>query len=101
MGVTTANGEPREFSFDSVFGPEESQDHVFEDVESLLESVLDGYNVTIFAYGQTGAGKTWTMTGDPKSEENKGVSPRMVEEVFRVAERDAHRFQCTFTVRMI
>merc|ERR1711998_364045 len=79
IAVTTANGEPREFSFDSVFGPEESQDHVFEDVESLLESVLDGYNVCILAYGQTGSGKTWTMTGIP---ENPGLTPRAINTLF-------------------
>jgi hypothetical protein len=43
------------FEFDRVFGPESGQEEVFEDVAQLTTSALDGYNVCIFAYGQTGA----------------------------------------------
>lgn len=42
------------FDFDRVFGPEVQQAGVFEDVSQLVTSALDGYNVCIFAYGQTG-----------------------------------------------
>lgn len=48
-----------------------------------MTSVLDGYNVCIFAYGQTGTGKTFTMEGIP---ENRGVNYRTVEELFRISE---------------
>ena len=48
-----------------------------------MTSVLDGYNVCIFAYGQTGTGKTFTMEGTP---ENRGVNYRTVEELFRISE---------------
>lgn len=47
-----------------------------------MTSVLDGYNVCIFAYGQTGTGKTFTMEGTP---ENRGVNYRTLEELFRVS----------------
>ena len=50
------------FQFDAVFGPG-TQDEIFEDCRHLVQSALDGYNVTIFAYGQTGAGKTFSMYG--------------------------------------
>merc|ERR1719401_2301857 len=53
------------FCFDAVFTPG-TQDEVFEDCRDLVQSAVDGYNVTIFAYGQTGAGKTFTMAGVPK-----------------------------------
>ncbi len=43
------------FDFDRAFTPEASQTEVFEDVSPLVTSALDGYNVCIFAYGQTGA----------------------------------------------
>ena len=43
------------FEFDRVFGPDSTQEQVFGDVAQLVTSVLDGYNVCIFAYGQTGA----------------------------------------------
>ncbi len=42
------------FEFDRVFGPESTQEQVFGDVAQLVTSALDGYNVCIFAYGQTG-----------------------------------------------
>lgn len=47
-----------------------------------MTSVLDGYNVCIFAYGQTGTGKTFTMEGTP---ENRGVNYRTLEELFRTS----------------
>ena len=52
-------------------------------VEPIVESVLDGYNGTIFAYGQTSSGKTHTMLGeDIESEEHRGIIPRMVKGIF-------------------
>ena len=43
------------FEFDRVYGPDAGQAAVFEDVAALTTSALDGYNVCVFAYGQTGA----------------------------------------------
>ncbi len=88
-----------EFIFDAVWNPG-NQATVFEDCRDLIQSSFDGYNVTIFAYGQTGAGKTFTMTGDPHSEEMKGVIPRMCDELFRIRARDETRFEFTFTVSL-
>lgn len=54
----------RVFSFDHAFGPTASQDEVYEScVQPLVESLVDGYNATIFCYGQTGSGKTFTLGG--------------------------------------
>ncbi|KAH9313775.1 hypothetical protein KI387_022402, partial [Taxus chinensis] len=70
------------FKFDRVFTPQDDQVAVFADTAPVAVSVLDGYNVCIFAYGQTGTGKTFTMEG---TEENRGVNYRTLEELFRVA----------------
>merc|ERR1712217_149446 len=63
-----------EFTFNAVFTPG-TQDEVFDHCRDLVQSALDGYNVTIFAYGQTGAGKTFTMYGCPGQE---GTAPRTI-----------------------
>ncbi|KAG0554471.1 hypothetical protein KC19_12G094400 [Ceratodon purpureus] len=70
------------FKFDRVFSPQDDQTDVFADTAPVVVSVLDGYNVCIFAYGQTGTGKTFTMEG---SVANRGVNYRTLEELFNVA----------------
>lgn len=55
----------KEYEFDEVFGPDCPQCHVYYRVlEPLIAEVLQGYNCTVFAYGQTGTGKTYTIMGD-------------------------------------
>lgn len=57
-------GSDRLFSFDHAFGPVASQNEVYEScVQPLVESLVDGYNATVFCYGQTGSGKTYTLGG--------------------------------------
>jgi hypothetical protein len=51
-------------------------------VYPICTNVVEGYNGTIFAYGQTGTGKTWTITGAPKDPIYKGVMPRSFENIF-------------------
>jgi len=68
------------FKFDRVFGPRVDQAEIFTEVEPLVQSVLDGFNVCIFAYGQTGAGKTFTMNGGKGKD--RGVIPRSIEFIF-------------------
>ncbi|XVF79477.1 hypothetical protein PTKIN_Ptkin14bG0225700 [Pterospermum kingtungense] len=77
-----SNGAPKKtFKFDAVFGPQADQADVFQDTAPFATSVLDGYNVCIFAYGQTGTGKTFTMEG---TKEARGVNFRTLEELFRI-----------------
>ena len=72
------------YTFDHVFGPYSSQKDVFKTlIQPVVDEALDGYNCTIFAYGQTGTGKTHTIQGelDP-NHENAGIIPRSVQYVY-------------------
>ncbi|XP_024533955.1 kinesin-like protein KIN-14E [Selaginella moellendorffii] len=81
--VIRAGTNPKKlYKFDRVFTPEDDQPEVFADTSPVVVSVLDGYNVCIFAYGQTGTGKTFTMEGIPG---NRGVNYRTLEELFRLS----------------
>ena len=64
LTLRDAGGRSRgEFEFEACFSPLSSQKNVFEYVEPLIGSVIDGYNICLIAYGRTGAGKTYTMVG--------------------------------------
>ncbi|CAM9722802.1 unnamed protein product [Chrysoparadoxa australica] len=74
---------PKSFFFDHVFGNNVAQARVYEVCGApLVESVLEGYNGTIFAYGQTGAGKTHTMEGYPDPPELRGIIPSSFQHIF-------------------
>lgn len=64
----------------------------------IITSVLDGYNVCIFAYGQTGTGKTFTMEG---TAENRGVNYRTLEELFRVSKERSSFMKYNLFVSML
>ncbi|KAK4374008.1 hypothetical protein RND71_004685 [Anisodus tanguticus] len=83
LAVKSNGTSKKTFKFDAIFSPQADQAEVFEDTAPLATSVLDGYNVCIFAYGQTGTGKTFTMEG---TEESRGVNYRTLEELFHIIE---------------
>lgn len=59
----------KKFTFDRAFGPDSRQVDVYKSVVApLIDEVLCGYNCTVFAYGQTGTGKTHTMVGNECAE---------------------------------
>eukprot|EP00092_Neocalanus_flemingeri_P002888 GFUD01003089.1.p1 GENE.GFUD01003089.1~~GFUD01003089.1.p1 ORF type:complete len:776 (-),score=221.90 GFUD01003089.1:576-2903(-) len=71
------------FTFDAVFDCNSKQlDLYAETFAPLVDSVLDGFNGTIFAYGQTGTGKTYTMEGIHDVPEQRGVIPNSFEHIF-------------------
>ncbi|KAH7396868.1 P-loop containing nucleoside triphosphate hydrolase protein, partial [Phaeosphaeria sp. MPI-PUGE-AT-0046c] len=72
------------FTFDRVFDMASRQADVFDySIRSTVDDILNGYNGTVFAYGQTGAGKSYTMMGsDIDDEAGRGVIPRIIQQVF-------------------
>lgn len=73
------------FTFDRIFGPEATQQEVFDySVNETVSDVFQGYNGTILAYGQTGSGKTYTMMGDIEDEKQRGLIPRIAESIFTI-----------------
>ncbi|KAK2400964.1 Kinesin-like protein KIN-5C [Trifolium repens] len=86
----------RVFTFDKVFGPSAKQKDLYDQaVIPIVNEVLEGFNCTIFAYGQTGTGKTYTMEGDSKKTKSgpngelpaeAGVIPRAVKQIFDTLE---------------
>ncbi|XP_032356722.1 kinesin family member 3Cb [Etheostoma spectabile] len=85
--------EPRKvFTFDSVYGLESKQRDIYDDaVRPLVESVLQGFNGTIFAYGQTGTGKTHTMQGVSNDPEMRGVIPNSFQHIFTQISRSQNQ----------
>lgn len=79
-----------QFIFDRVFDSTSTNTNVFEgSTKSLINSLLDGYNCSVFAYGATGAGKTHTMLGN---REDPGITYRTVAELFSEIENQSkHR----------
>lgn len=51
LEVGTQKNRMKQYNFDAVFGPNSTQDEVFDDTKRLIQSAIDGYNVVIFAYG--------------------------------------------------
>jgi len=86
------------FTFDSVHQEGSSQAEVFQEVGiPIIENVIAGYNSTIFAYGQTGAGKTHTMIGHPECGRKRlaaegGLAPRVFQYLFqKIAEAEQRK----------
>jgi kinesin family member 5 len=111
------------FQFDRVFGFESDQKSVFDDAAvPLIHDVLNGYNATIFAYGQTGriytlsysytnffitdtgilgTGKTHTMEGNIHDSNLKGIIPRSVEALFDGVEEADENIEFTFKISFV
>uniref|UniRef100_A0A1B0FCA3 Kinesin-like protein n=1 Tax=Glossina morsitans morsitans TaxID=37546 RepID=A0A1B0FCA3_GLOMM len=79
----TSNEPPKTYYFDNVFDGESNQLDLYVDTaRPIVEKVLEGYNGTILAYGQTGTGKTYTMSGNAESPQTKGIIPNAFAHIF-------------------
>ena len=90
------------FEFDRVFDTNSEQREVYDHAaRPIIDSVLDGFNGTIFAYGQTSSGKTHTMQGPSIDDvEMQGIIPRMVRTVFNRIETANENMEFSVKVSM-
>ncbi|XP_061353443.1 kinesin-like protein KIN-5C [Gastrolobium bilobum] len=97
----------RVFTFDKVFGPSAQQKDLYEQaIIPIVNEVLEGFNCTIFAYGQTGTGKTYTMEGESKRTRSghngqlpteAGVIPRAIKQIFDTLENQNAEYSVKVT----
>ncbi|CAA0823153.1 P-loop containing nucleoside triphosphate hydrolases superfamily protein [Striga hermonthica] len=93
----------RTFLFDKVFGPSSQQKDLYDQaICPIVFEVLEGYNCTIFAYGQTGTGKTYTMEGGARKKNGEfpseaGVIPRAVRQIFDILEAQSAEYSMKVT----
>ncbi|CAF1241838.1 unnamed protein product [Rotaria magnacalcarata] len=85
--IEQTNEPPKQFTFDAVYPVDSITENIYADsVFPLVESVLEGYNATVFAYGQTGCGKSFTMQGiNTPGSLQRGVIPRSFEHIFEAS----------------
>ncbi|CAH1099428.1 unnamed protein product [Psylliodes chrysocephalus] len=79
----TKQGIVRTFKFSKIFDEKCNQIELYSNVAvPIVEQVLEGYNGTIFAYGQSGTGKTYTMIGDVGNPDHQGIIPNIFSHIF-------------------
>jgi kinesin family member 5 len=100
-GKSNAGGH--KFTFDRVFPMNTTQVDIYDSAAlPIVESVFEGFNGTIFAYGQTSSGKTHTMQGvDIHDEQSKGIIPRIVCHIFNQIDEASEDIEFTVKVSMI
>ena len=80
----------QQFFFDHVFDKNTSQQEIYnKTTKPLLESIIEGFNATVFAYGATGSGKTYTMLGNNQNE--RGIMPRAVSDLFKILQKKKNK----------
>ena len=83
VSVNSNKGDTKTFQFDYVYPMETTQREIYDQVAfPIVDSIFQGYNGTVFAYGQTGCGKTYTMMGVVDNPELKGIIPNAFSHIF-------------------
>ncbi|KAG0371205.1 hypothetical protein BGZ54_008945 [Gamsiella multidivaricata] len=77
-----------EYAFDHALTGSNNEEIYSSSVKNLVQSAMEGYNGTVFAYGQTSSGKTYTMSGN---ETQPGITPRAVEDIFKYIRENSDR----------
>ena len=96
--------EANKFTLDKIFDMSTTQQEVYNYAAApIIESVIEGFNGTIFAYGQTSSGKTHTMEGEvgESISANSGIIPRMVKHVFSAIENSDENIEFRIKVSLV
>ncbi|KAL6752731.1 kinesin-like protein FLA10 [Haematococcus lacustris] len=81
---------PKVFTYDQVYDSNSKQFEIFDiTAKPIIDSCMEGYNGTIFAYGQTGTGKSHTMEGRDEPPELRGIIPNTFDYIFQVIARES------------
>lgn len=92
------------FTYDRICGPDSTQDEVYSLVgKQTLSDLFQGYNGTILAYGQTGAGKSHTMFGRPSTgrQTGDGIIPRLCDKIFTKIAEGSEDIEYTVSVSLM
>jgi centromeric protein E len=77
---------PQNFTFDRIYGTDANSQIIYKDMcRQITKSAISGYNGTIFMYGQTTSGKTFTMLGTPNS---PGILPCALRDIFNLISKE-------------
>lgn len=106
-GTISAKAGARAFRFDACLGGQASQDEMYAacEMSALVRAALDGYQVTVFAFGQTGAGKTYTISGPVErkgrlhSDDSIGLVARALRETYSEMRREEGKGRVRFSPR--
>jgi len=93
VSLVKGSEEPKTFTYDNVYDDDSRQKDVYDETAyPLVKSVMEGYNGTIFAYGQTGCGKSFTMEGKREGpsqpDDMRGIIPRTFDQIFEAINTD-------------
>ncbi|KAF3065285.1 Kinesin-2 [Daldinia childiae] len=89
---------PKVYNFERIFSTSDTNKDVFEHISDLVESSMEGQKIIMFAYGQTGAGKTFTLSHKGPDAKHNGVIPRSLDLLFKTQRKLADEFEFTISV---
>ena len=96
-GLINNQTDAWKFSFEKILH-NASQDEVYEaSASEIIQSVVEGFNGTVLCYGQTGAGKTYSMTGSQTEYKYRGIIPRAINQVYALT---SSKFEQAITIRV-
>lgn len=89
------------FTFDGFYGISSSTEKIYSEVvRPIVNGVIEGYNGTVFAYGQTSCGKTFTMEGIQSPSAQRGIIPRCCEHILNGTRRQSVGKQAKYLLRV-